>query len=356
MSELEELYEDLYKTHYLQLTATTTSFLILVYLELHKNKKAIDLVQKTYTVTIQYDNPNALFAHQIYTFFAYYSVRQYKESAAILSEIEPTPNIMQLSHFSALYSAAKALQIAQEGHIEQAKQLFNEVYASLANKEYIRLAIGYWVDQLLQNGFYKEAAMYQQLHVKMLEKLFSPEISSLRNQVIEERSKKSYEHLAFYDGLTGVYNRNYYEWLTKRKIKSAQYTLVVIDFDLFKKINDTGGHTKGDEAIQLVARLLQRFIDQYPDARTIRYGGDEFLLCMPYVYSDVSDAITALHTHILSQYVSIQGKPLYLSISMGIAYTETVYSSIRDLFEVADVALYEAKQKRGAIVCRCVHE
>ena len=358
LSELESLFEDLYKTSHHQLTASTASYLILVYLEMYENEKAIELVQKTKTVTnsIHFDKPTALFAYQIHTFFAYYGLQMYQESATILSEIEQTINLMNLPHFGAMFNVIKALQIAQAGYIDQAKQLFDESYEAVMNKEHIRLALDYWVKYLLQIGSFKDAAKYQQLHVNMLKKMYSIEINCLRKLIIEERSKQSYEQLAFQDSLTGLQNRNYYEALMKKKIKFEQYTLVVIDLDLFKEINDTGGHTKGDEAIQLVARHLQKFVDQYPDARAVRYGGDEFLLCMPYPYNDVKDAICTLHTHILAQYVSIHGKPFYLSISMGIGYTETSYSSISDLFEVADSALYEAKRARGVIVRRCIHE
>ncbi len=357
VSELEMLFEDLYNTNYHLLKATTASYLMLVYLEMHEKEKAIELVQRTKSVikANHFDNQTALFAYQVYTFFAYYGVRMYKESNALLSEIELTTNFKHMSQFGAVFGIAKALQIAQSGHLELAKQLFDETYETITNKEHNCLALDYWVEHLLQNGLYKDAAMYQQLHIKLLQNMYSTEISCLRMQVIEERSKQSFEHLVFQDGLTGVYNRNYYESLTKKKIKFEHYTLVIIDLDLFKVINDTGGHTKGDEAIKLIACNLQAFIDHYPDARVIRYGGDEFLLCMPYAYNDVKDAISALHKHILSQYVAIHGKPFYLSISMGIGYTETSYSSFRELFEVADAALYEAKQKRGVSVWRCIH-
>ena len=358
VSELETLFEDLYMTSYHLLTATTTSYLMLVYLEMHEKEKAIELVQRTKSVikTSHFDNQTALFAYQIYIFFAYYGVSMYKESAALISEIELTTNFKHTSKFGAVFGIAKALQIAQSGHTELAKQLFDETYETITNKEHNCLALDYWVDHLLQKGLYKDAAMYQQLHIKLLQNMYSTEISCLRMEVIEERSKQSFEHLVFQDSLTGVYNRNYYESLTKKKIKFEHYTLVMIDLDLFKVINDTGGHTKGDEAIKLIARNLQEFINYYPEARVIRYGGDEFLLCMPYPYSDVKDGINALHKHILSQYVSIHGKPFHLSISMGIGYTETEYSSFSELFEVADAALYEAKQKRGVSVWRCIHE
>lgn len=358
LSELETLFEDLYKTSYHLLTATTASYLMLVYLEMHEKEKAIELVQRTKSVIKKnhFDNQTALFAYQIYIFFAYYGVRMYKESADLLSEIELTTNFKHMSQFGAVFGIAKALQIAQSGHIELAKQLFDETYETITNKQHNCLALDYWVDHLLQNGLYKDAAMYQQLHIQLLQHMYSTEISSLRMQVIEERSKQSFEHLVFQDSLTGVYNRNYYESLTKKKIKFEHYTLVVIDLDLFKVINDTGGHTKGDEAIKLIAHHLQQFIDHYPDARIVRYGGDEFIICIPYAFTDVKDAICALHKHILSQYVSIHEKPFYLSISMGVGYTETEYSSIHELFEVADAALYEAKQQRGAIVWRCIHE
>ena len=359
VSELEAYYKELYTKKYHLLTATTASYLMLIYLEMHENEKAIELAKKSKTVIKKYhfDNQTALFAYQIYTFFAYYSMHMYEESAALLSEIEQTTNFMHMARFGSVFGVAKALQIAQQsGHIAEAKKLFDDTYKVMSNKEHIRLALDYWVNYLLQNGLYKEASKYQQLQVRMLENMYSTDINSLRKQVIEERSKQSYEYLAFQDSFTGVYNRNYYESLTKKKIKFEQYSLAVIDIDFFKEINDTGGHTKGDEAIQLIALCLQEFVVCYPEARVVRFGGDEFLILMPYLYSEVKDALYDLHAHILSQYVSINEKPFYLSISMGIGYTETAYSSIHELFDVADAALYEAKRERGVIVTRCIHD
>ena len=357
-AEIEELFEELYNTSYYQLTATTANYLMLVYLELHQNKKAIQLVQKTNTVInkFHFDNPMAFYEYQIYSFFAYYGLRMYKECDAILSDIEESISFSQINHSAPMYGAAKALQIAQSDRIEDAKQLFDESLETMKNNEHIRLSLGYWVNVLLLNGLYKEATSYQQLHIKKLEDMYSTEINCLRKQVIEMRSQQSFEYLAFQDSLTGVYNRNYYEWITKKNVIFKRYTLVLLDLDLFKRINDTGGHMKGDEALKIVASKLHDFTDQYSEARVIRYGGDEIILCMPYAYSKVKEAISALHKQILSQYVMIDDKPFYISVSMGIGYTEKENTTVASLFQLADEALYKAKEKRGIIVERCIHE
>ena len=356
IAELEELYEDLYDTQYFQLTSTTANYLIHVYLDMHEYEKAIQLVQKTNKVIkkTNFDNLIGLFSYLYYSFFAYYSQQLYKESDAIVEEMELTPSFRALSQFGPMFSVVKALQIAQSGKISEAKQLFEETYEAMIDKEGIRFALGYWVKVLLHNGLYKEATSYQELKIKILENIYSTEINTLRKYIIEIRSRQSYEYIAFQDSLTGVYNRNYYEWLTKKKTNLQHYTLVLVDLDKFKKINDTGGHTKGDEALQLVARHLKYFVHQYPDARVIRYGGDEFILCLPLEYSTVKDAIRALHKQILSLSVTIDEQPFYLSSSVGIGYTETTYSSITELFELADTALYEAKRTRGIIVDHCI--
>lgn len=358
LQEIENLVNELYKTSYYKLIVSSSSFLILICLEMHEIDKAIYYSNniETFKLNNHFENPVARFAYRIYSFFGYYAAQKYEKSAAILEEIERTDNYTEFGQFGVMYSVAKALQLAQMDEMETAIKLFDATYDRTVFKPYLRFALGYWVNQLLRVGLYEEATKYQQLQIQILEKMYSSEINCLRKQVIEERSKQSYEHISFQDMLTNCYNRNYYEDLIKKNIKFEHYVLAVLDLDLFKLINDTGGHSKGDEAIKIVAKQLQSFMNNFPHGRVVRYGGDEFVLCIPYEYTAVKAGLFKVHKSILASTIKINEQSLNLSISMGVGYTDKVYSNIQDLFELADQALYEAKQTRGSIVTKRMHE
>ena len=103
------------------------------------------------------------------------------------------------------------------------------------------------------------------------------------------------ERMAVTDALTGLYNYRYFhERLRSEIARSARYghplSLLMIDLDYFKQVNDRFGHLKGDEVLCEVARTLRRNIRRYDEPTTVkftdldiatRYGGEEFIIIMP---------------------------------------------------------------------------
>lgn len=110
-------------------------------------------------------------------------------------------------------------------------------------------------------------------------------------------------------------------------------------------------HTIGDQAIKCIASHLLNWAPRH-DISVVRYGGDEFILLIPYRYEEVYASIEQLHNLILTTpfYIPKTNEHIFLSISMGVGYTDNTYHSIEDLFEVADTAIYEAKKTRSTIV------
>ena len=127
--------------------------------------------------------------------------------------------------------------------------------------------------------------------------------------------------------------------------------MAVLDIDRFKQVNDTYGHTIGDEAIKFIAAHLTAWNPHY-DISIVRYGGDEFIILMPYPLSDMEQELLQLHEKIMSTplYVEKLQMDIPISISIGVGHTKDDYYTIDLLFEKADTAIYKAKESRSAIV------
>ncbi|MBD2293229.1 EAL domain-containing protein [Anabaena sphaerica FACHB-251] len=166
-----------------------------------------------------------------------------------------------------------------------------------------------------------------------------------QRQQVEERIR----YQALHDLLTGLPNRLHFGYLLDQaieKVVEEQSSLAVmfLDLDRFKMINDTLGHTIGDELLQSVA---QRLRDSLRTGDTIaRWGGDEFTILLPQITSNEEAAQVApriLQT--LENPFHLHGHELYVSASLGIALFNEHSPNAETLIQHADVALYYAKDK-----------
>lgn len=141
------------------------------------------------------------------------------------------------------------------------------------------------------------------------------------------------------DPLTGLLNRR---GVFGRLSRGHDYrTLVVIDVDLFKAINDTNGHETGDLALQVGAKRLMAHIRE--DDILARWGGDEFLLLTHAAHGEAQALLERLRLAATGDPVRIQGGALRLTISAGAAgFAEG--ADFDTVFDAADAALFEAKR------------
>ena len=149
----------------------------------------------------------------------------------------------------------------------------------------------------------------------------------------------SLERQASHDALTGLLNHAYAKKRILERIKSrpnALYALAIFDLDHFKSANDTYGHSFGDQVLVHLAEKLRQSIRGGDIAA--RAGGDEFLIFLEY-----KDEVEAVISRIF-QSLGGQFEQFPLSVSMGVALTETVSSEYDDLFHAADAALYTVKR------------
>ena len=164
------------------------------------------------------------------------------------------------------------------------------------------------------------------------------------------KKAKNLEHLAYRDDLTGLYNRHSL-WMrvnqsfNEAKQHSMKVGLYILDCDNMKKINDKYGHPVGDQMLKEVARRLQRALK---GTQTLaRIGGDEFLFT--YMAKEERE-IHDLAERVLNEFttpMTHHALTIPLRVSMGISVYPLDAVHFRNLFDVADKALYAVKRMGG---------
>lgn len=153
-----------------------------------------------------------------------------------------------------------------------------------------------------------------------------------------------YEH-ATRDALTGLLNRRaFFDFASRVQAASRRYghsfSIVMIDIDHFKKINDTYGHDKGDDALRLLARILNENLRE--SDIIARLGGEEFVIALPNSDSRGASIVSeALRKRI--EETSEAGVPAF-TVSLGVAERISVNDTVERMLKRADDALYHAKK------------
>lgn len=184
---------------------------------------------------------------------------------------------------------------------------------------------------------------------QLKEKIRELEVS--KKQLEEDKAKL--EQLSTMDSLTGVHNRRSFdsiiinEWSRQLRNKKP-LSLLMIDIDFFKNLNDSVGHLAGDECIKNVAGLIAGNLKRTSDI-VARYGGEEFSVILPgtdgigalYIAECIKNSIEGAHLEHPDSPVS-----KYVTVSIGVASAvPTPESDVKDLIAKADEQLYSAKQQ-----------
>ena len=166
-------------------------------------------------------------------------------------------------------------------------------------------------------------------------------------------------NLAVHDGLTGIYNRRYFDETLAREWKrtmreKAPLSLIMLDIDYFKKYNDTYGHQAGDECLRQVATTISGALRR-PADMAARYGGEEFVVVLPNLKLEDSakfgETIRAKIEALKMEHKQSDANP-FITVSLGIAsVVPSSISSYEELVGAADKALYSAKNKGRNRVC-----
>ena len=186
--------------------------------------------------------------------------------------------------------------------------------------------------------------------IELLKVLGNQAASSLANA----KFHSEIERMAITDGLTGLFNhRNFQERLTDefRRFErfSSPLSLLLIDIDFFKKINDSFGHPAGDEVLRGVSRIIRDTIRNVDIPA--RYGGEEFAALLPGTNQEGALKMAErLREIIAEKRFRIEEKELRVSVSIGTATSPHDAGTKEELVEKADKALYYAK-KNGRNRC-----
>lgn len=170
------------------------------------------------------------------------------------------------------------------------------------------------------------------------------------------RHAKEMERLATTDGMTGIYNRRHFMTLAELEwSKACRYdralSLLLLDIDRFKLINDTYGHQAGDEVIIQLANLAgscKRKVDVLA-----RLGGEEFVLLLPETnLLEAKILAERLCKNVAATPLATANQTVRTTISVGVAARSSKTTSFSQLINLADKALYEAKRAgRNQVAC-----
>jgi diguanylate cyclase (GGDEF)-like protein len=240
---------------------------------------------------------------------------------------------LQMECHSHLYQIAEQQEKWKQAftHLNTFYQLYKANYNETASKKMSLLKVAHQVETAK-----RDAEIYHLRNEELLRE-------------IEERKKleQALEEQAMTDPLSGLFNRRHFfnmaELLFAEAVRYNQpLSVMILDIDYFKQVNDTHGHAIGDEAIKLLASMIKSTIRSADIAA--RFGGDEFVLLMP--QTNTAQAIKfaqRLRLSLAEKTIPASQLHLRFTLSIGVSSVSVDVNSMDKLLEGADRALYSAK-------------
>ncbi|MCL6471393.1 MAG: diguanylate cyclase [Firmicutes bacterium] len=195
--------------------------------------------------------------------------------------------------------------------------------------------------RLIASGNYKQRIDYT--NIREIDELATS--FNIMSEALEE-NRQRLEERAYTDSLTGLYNHRFFQDCLANEITRAErykhpLSLIILDIDDFKKVNDTFGHTKGDDALKV---LTEKILDSIRGIDiACRIGGEEFAIILPETTSyEAFTVAERLRLSVAACAIQDIGK---ITISIGIATYPDHGASKDSLLEAADTAMYHAKRQ-----------
>ncbi|MDQ7821377.1 MAG: GGDEF domain-containing protein [Candidatus Eremiobacteraeota bacterium] len=176
------------------------------------------------------------------------------------------------------------------------------------------------------------------------------EIQALRERTgMLEEELRSLRELVNLDDLTGLHNIRYLGKRLEEEIrgfqeKGREFSLVMIDIDNLKAVNDSLGHLAGSSVIRAVARCLKTTLRAYDVC--VRYGGDEFVILLPETEEDKAAGVAWRIVHSIAGQAFVYDRhPLSITVSAGVAGISRCPGGAGEVFRKADEFLYQSKRQ-----------
>jgi two-component system cell cycle response regulator len=201
------------------------------------------------------------------------------------------------------------------------------------------------VSQVIQLGAY-EYLPKDRINLESISRVINNTLERARLRKDVKRAHAKMAEMSIEDELTKLHNRRYFVEALEGEFERAnryetEIALVIMDLDLFKKINDKYGHPAGDTVLSEIGRILKEHVRRNDIA--CRYGGEEFAVILPNVSRDNIFAVYERFREMVSEHLfEYESNQFHITISIGIAFGNDV-KSINDLLVHADRALYQAK-------------
>ncbi len=203
--------------------------------------------------------------------------------------------------------------------------------------------------QVIQRGAY-DYLPKSRISKKSLARIIHNAMEKFRMKSEIKQAMGKMAELSTKDELTDLYNRRYFMEFAEREFAGAaryeqDLSLLMLDLDFFKQINDGHGHPAGDSVLKQTARLLKTSIRRYDAA--CRYGGEEFAIIMPHTrLNNARKFGERLRKKIEKATVRYDSKKIRFTVSIGLAqFSPKIDKSIAHLIKRADNGLYAAKQQ-----------
>lgn len=176
----------------------------------------------------------------------------------------------------------------------------------------------------------------------------------IKTHVLNKLRTEFLETMTYHDQLTGQYNRMYLTKEIPLLIKqvardNGSVGAIMIDIDFFKLFNDTYGHLEGDQCLSRVAQLVSSVMKRPKDA-VIRFGGEEFLVILPYIDNAGASLLAQELVEIVRKAEIPHSHGIGNKVSISVGYTvwqanKVAEEGVEALIEEADVKLFEAKEQ-----------
>lgn len=269
---------------------------------------------------------------------------QYWGTCSVVVDID---KLFELAGVTALAYQGKLAIRGKNGSGEQGDVFYGDedIFAQAFATETIRLLSGSWVLALAE-GPNNRSAENQWLSI--IVRLIGYTIGSLLLLVFISLfyGFQLAQLNALQDPLTLLPNRRFTMQLLEKLVKAgSQFSILSLDVDNFKHVNDSYGHAVGDSLLQEVAKILQQPLRSYDTV--CRLSGDEFLIILPRVTrkQDIESIINKLNSKLLENDFQTKGINLKIALSIGFASFPSDASDIESLLHHADLAMYKEKEQ-----------